>query len=216
MTLNDLISAFRNRADDTAEPYLWSDAEVKQYLNDAENEAADRARLILDASTAATCQIAAVAGTATYSLHQTILDVRRAKIGDSNPLLKTSVEELDMEWPEWESAKGEPTCYVDAEGVIRLVPEPTENGVLSLSVHRLPLESMVLGADAPEIHARYHTRLIDWALRCAYLKRDSDTHNSEMAEHYELAFNLSFGIKPDANVQRKQRDKRPPVVKANW
>lgn len=217
MTLNDLMTAFRARADDTAEPYLWSDNEVKLFLNDAESEAADRARLIQDSTTAAVCQITIAAGTARYPLHTAVLDVRRAKVSSgARPLTQTSIEELDMEWPDWESATGEPTCFYESEGDITLVPKPTQAGTLAMTVHRLPLEGMVLGSDAPEIASRHHFRLVDWALRCAFMKRDADTYDETKAGSYEAMFVASFGYRADANVQRKQRDKRPPIVKANW
>lgn len=75
---------------------------------------------------------------------------------------------------------------------------------------------MAADDDAPEIHERFHRRMIDWALRCAYLTQDADTFDEQAAMKYEAAFDRSFGVRLDSNVQRKHRSKRPNTVKSNW
>jgi hypothetical protein len=50
MNLKELRLAAREDLDDTAKPYLWSDAFLNNGANEAENEAARRARLIVDSS----------------------------------------------------------------------------------------------------------------------------------------------------------------------
>ncbi len=52
--------------------------------------------------------------------------------------------------------------------------------------------------------------------RCAYLKQDAETFDKMKAGEYGALFTASFGERPDANVQRKQRDRRPPVVACSW
>jgi len=84
MTLAELIAAFRTDADDlVANPYLWSDAELTRWANEAEQEAALRAKLLFDASTMAVCQIAVLAGTTSYALHAKVHDVEHARTIDS-------------------------------------------------------------------------------------------------------------------------------------
>jgi hypothetical protein len=48
MTVDELRTLFRNRTQDTAKPYLWSDEEVFEYMDDAQNEACRRAHLLVD------------------------------------------------------------------------------------------------------------------------------------------------------------------------
>ena len=77
MTLAELIAALRTDADDlVANPYLWSDAELTRWANEAEQEAALRAKLLFDASTTAVCQIAVLAGTTSYALHAKVQDAK--------------------------------------------------------------------------------------------------------------------------------------------
>lgn len=217
MTLADLISAFRARADDTAEPFLWSDDEVTLILNEAEVEAATRARLIQDSTTPAVTQIAVTAAGVDYPLHAAILSVERAKLASQpKPLTRTTREELDAAYPNWEALTGQPKFFIEDNGRLRLVPQSTMDDSLSLTVFRLPLEPMAEDTDTPEIHAKYHYRMLDWALRCAYLKNDSETLDKSKAADYQALFEQSFGVLPDANVQRKQREHKATTVRINW
>lgn len=213
MTLDDMISVCRTRTADAVAPYLWSDVEWTMFLNEAENEAAERAQLLLDTSTAACCRISVVANTATYNLHASILKVQRAKLTlGTRPLAETSIEQLDSE-SNWEAGTGTPARFFQTSDTkITLVPIPTAADTLNMRVYRLPLVPMETGIDEPEIAAKHHYRMLDWALRCAYLKQDAETLDKGKAAEYESAFIASFGVKPDANVQRKRRDRRPPVV----
>lgn len=217
MNRADLIAAFRTRADDVTEPYLWSDEEIALYLSESENEAAVRARLIKDSTSTEAAVIAVVANTVDYALHASVFEILRVKLDSQrNTLPRTTVDELDSAAPGWEGRTGSPKYYIEEEGRIRLVPTPLMNDTLRLTVHRLPLESLKGDGSTPEIHAKYHYRLIDWALRCAYMKPDSETLDKVKSGEYAELFRQSFGERPDANVERKQRDHAPTVVKMIW
>lgn len=217
MTLIELIDSFRLRTDDRATPYKWSYDEIRFYLNEAEQEAAERSLLIEDASTAYVCEIALEVGVATYPLHESVLKIERAKLSNGDLLVRASREKMDLYSSTWETTTGTPEYFIDeGNGSIIVSPIPTVTDTLTLTVKRLPLKPMALDSDTPEIHARHHYRMLDWALRCAYLKQDADTFEDDTARKYEAAFERSFGFRQDANVQRKQRDKRRNVVKSNW
>ena len=79
MTLAQLIAQFRREADDEVAPYLFSDAVVTDWLNEAVDEACVRSLLIKDWSTTAVCNIAITAGTSTYSTHPSIINITRAE-----------------------------------------------------------------------------------------------------------------------------------------
>lgn len=209
------MAAFRNRAGDADRaPPLWLDEEIIGYLNEAQNEACERASLILDISTAAVCQIAVVAGTATYNVDPRVLEIKRAKLDSATrPLVETSIEQLDEEMPGWETKTGTPTHFFQTSDTsLTLVPTPIANDTLRQRVIRLPLQPMTGPEDEPEIAERHHYRMLDWAHRCGYLKEDAETINKARASEHEAAFTANFGERPSANVQRKRRDRRPPVV----
>ena len=46
---------------------------------------------------------------------------------------------------------------------------------------------------SPDIDAKYHENLMDWAAHLAYMKTDSETLNLNLAKIYEQKFETSFG-----------------------
>ena len=113
MNLGALIALFRQEADDQAVPYLWSDAEATDYANDAQNEACRRARLIVDSTTAAVCQIAVAANNPVLTLDPRVLFVRRAKLASrSIPLVRRHLADMDLEAPGWEAINGSVDSYI--------------------------------------------------------------------------------------------------------
>jgi hypothetical protein len=208
MTRAELIAAFRLLADDTTPDYLWSDPEIEVYLAEAEAEAAIRARLLIDSTTAAYCSVAVVAGTASYALHANVLDVVDCAL-DGKLLARTSREDLNQVSSSWPETTGTPTSFFTEGGKLVLYPNPAAVGVLSLVVVRLPVRPMGV---SPEIPASVHFKLLDWALKLAYSKRDTDTESQVLAEGYAARFADSFGAPVDANVQRKQAKHRPAIV----
>lgn len=235
MTLQDLVEAFRSRAQDNAAPYLWSDAEVKEFANDAENEAAERASLLRDTTTAAICEVDVVAATAGYLLDARILRVERAKLDlGATPLSLTSTAAMDrgsgvtprdwraqaMSWQSggfgWEQRTGTPVmALLDREGSrwkLTLYPKPVADDTLRLQVFRQPLADMAANDDEPEIPARLHIRLLDWMMHRAYSKQDTETFDQAKADKAEAAFTRTFGERIDANARRKQDDRAPCVT----
>lgn len=224
MTLADIIAEFRSQRSDAATPYLWADSDIITYLNSAVDEVCERALLIEDRATAACCQITLIAAQADYVLHTSVIKVKRITYA-GQALTETSVEALDNEDPLWETRTGEPKLYVlTGKTGLRMVPAPTTATVavtntIYLTVYRTPLVPLTTDTDtdsSPEIPAIYHYRMMPWLYRCALLKTDAETMNKEKAMEQEAIFEAAFGVRPDANVQRKRRDKRPPVTTICW
>lgn len=237
MNLQGLIAAFRARAQDTAQPYLWSDDEVKEFANDAEIEAAERASLLRDTTTAAICEVDVVAGTAAYLLDPRIFRVERAKLDLGRvPLTLTSTAAMDrgtgvtprdwrtqsLSWQSggsgagWEQRTGTPIqALLDREGArwkLTLFPKPVADDTLRLQVFRQPLEAMADNTDQPEIEPRLHIRLLDWMMYRAYSKEDAETFDRTKALEAEAMFTRTFGERIDANARRKQDDRAPCVT----
>lgn len=216
MLVTALIAEFRRVMGDEAAPYFWSDDEIVRYIAEAVDEACERARLIEDKTTAEVCQIDIEAGTADYAMHPSVIAIKRAKLGD-DALIETSEEAMDQSDPRWETREGLPTRFIQTETSIRLVPTPDEDGTVQMTVFRRPVDPVGIDTDLSDVlPERYHLRLMPWAYRCAYRKTDSETFNEKFAESREIEFTRMFGVRLDANVQRKHRDKRPPVVRMIW
>lgn len=202
MTLGDLMTLFRQEADDETAPYMWSDVEVIDYANDAQNEACRRARLIVDSRTAAICTYAVSIGNPIVPLDPRIITIKRAKLtARSIPLVRTPLKTMDEERPGWEALTGQVTEYVpDYEtSVLRLFRSPTAADTLTLTVARLPLADMTDPTnDSPEIRADYHRSLRFWMMYRAYSKKDIELLNAREAQINLAAFEAEFGKKSAA------------------
>lgn len=217
MTLAELITACRSRADDMAVPYLWSDAEFTEWLHEAECEAAERALLLFDDQDESVCDITTEIGVMRYPLHESVFDVKKAVLigTDLRKILDIVARDtMNAENPDWEGDDALiPSSVIVDEQYIYLHPKPDAEYTVHLSTFRLPLDAMKKNGDEPEIHQRHHARLIDWALHRAYSKHDADASDAKKAADYEAKFERSFGKRHDANVMRKRRHP-PGTVKA--
>jgi hypothetical protein len=218
-TLKDLEAEFRRLANDTGSPQLWTHDEFVRYANDTLVDAVERARLIEDDTTAALCRIPVKADKATYELDPRILSVIRARLASVSVTLEpTDVDSLDRGQRDWETTTGQPWAFIDhGNGKLRLVWTPKADDTLLITVRRLPLKPMVNPEDCPEIHPRFHYRLLDGILERAYMKFDSEkeTYDPQKVQRHAAAFTAAFGAKIDANVQRKRRAHRPRVTRPN-
>lgn len=216
MQVGEFITAFREIVRDKEMPHFWSDERIVSYLNEAVQEACERARLIEDRSMTLDLE----PGQDTYRLHASAFEVKRLTLR-GRPLDETSVEELDCDAPGWEVRTGQPRRFIfeAATGAqpasVRLVPTPMTADTAGLTVYRGAKQALSpsMPSAQPEIPARFHARLMDWLMHRAYLQQDADTFDPTKAATSLALFVQAFGERPDANLQRKHRDKRPPVVR---
>lgn len=218
MDVAGLLADFRRVTGDRTDPYLWSDEDFLAFLNDAVNEACERARLIEDRLTPQCCILTLRAGIDTYPLDPVVVAVKRAGF-NGKPLTVTSVEEMDQRVACWETRAGMPEAVIVGETDLRVlwVPTPDLDGQeINLTVYRRPLVALTLdnsGTDIPALPERYHLRLLNWVYKRAYSVDDPEVQDPTKAAAYDSLFAGDFGARTDANVQRKRRDKRPPVVR---
>jgi len=224
MTLAELIAAYRTDANDKVVPYFASDEDVTGWLNEAENEAAIRGRLIHESDIAAVCQIAVVAGTASYPLHGSLYELSHVafrKEGDAErkPVRLVSSEYLDACMRDWRDREGCPLYAIQGDSGIRLVPRPLEAGTLLLEGYRLPMEPMLLDEQetaTPEINGAHHRHLVQWAMHRGFSIPDMESFDPNRAGLAEAAFTQYFGHRPDSDLRRITREDVPQTVKAFW
>ncbi|MGL6289234.1 MAG: DUF6682 family protein [Silanimonas sp.] len=211
MTLAELIAEARIRLDDAGGKQLWSDLELTSYINEAQREACERALLLESLK-----QLRVTAGRALYTLPGTIQIKQVTPHG--RPALEPADEtKLDIVAPRWrEELSGSPRWFVFRDEKLRIVAAPSADATMTVQHYRLPEDVMASPDDEPEIAERHHLRMLDWALHRAYLKRDADANSPELAARHEAAFTASFGVKMDANVQRKQREHRTHTVQHRY
>ena len=181
--------------DNTTGDRLWSQAEILEYAQDAENEAAERAGLLLDNSGAFT-DISVNTSTALYTMSNTIVDVRSAIMAlGTKELLRTTEKVLDLSYASWRSKTGTPRSYfVSATNEIRVYPQPIVVDTINMTVTRFPNTPMTING-SPEIQARDHPGLLEWILYRSYMKNDSETLNVDKALDHKANFVKIFGEK---------------------
>lgn len=222
MTLAELIAQFRVDTNDLAAGQLSSDANITAWLNEAEEEAAIRAQLIHDVSTAAVCSIAVTAPTSVYTLHAAILDITRAVFtptGSSTQyeLYLTDRIEQDRTHPDWRTLVDIPHEAIQTDTTLQLGCIPSTSGTISLEAHRLPLLPIEdRSSESPEIGRVHHRHLVQWALHRCYSRPDAEIYDPGRAAKAEAEFTRVFGLRPDASYQRNSQANRPLFNKAIW
>ena len=223
MTLEQLLARTRNLADDIVAggAELWTDEILTEYLNEAEVEACIRAKLIEEIGTVR-CELALVEDQRIYDLDPLVLGVMAARIrGESCDLDRAAIENVRFA----RNFGGRPRAYAlmgdasDAAGiklVFDRVAPPDTTDILDLHIHRRPLEPMEDPADEPEIGVVHHDALPYWALHLAFLHRDTDAEDPQRSADMAARFTARFGVRVDANVARKQRRRRAPVVRPDY
>lgn len=211
MTLEQLIERFRIDSNDRVTPYFCPDEDVAAWLNDAEEEAAIRARLLVEDSNPAMCELAIVAGQSEYTLHAKVYEIVHQTFqavggGRRAPLVVVTREMLNRVCPDWrDQPNGEPRWLIQSETKARLVPTPSSDGLVRLEVYRLPLKRMASETHKPEIHEANHLHLVQWALHKGYSIPDADFGDASRARTALEAFERHFGKRPDADMRRSTR-----------
>lgn len=201
MTFTEIEKLVRREIDDEvgadADKYVqkW---QVLAYANDAEQEACIRGRLLTDSTSAEVCSVALTAGTATYAFDPRILHLLRGKVaGAARPVSRVSFTRLDELVESWEDHTGEVVAFVTGmdKRMLRLYRNPVADGVLNLSVVRLPLADMTADT-GPEIPTYLHTALVPWIKYRIYNNQDSELFNKARATEMLAQFELKFGRRP--------------------
>lgn len=213
MTLEALIARFRTMAGDLSDPPFWGSADVAAWINEAEREAALRARLIRDSAT-----IALAEGEREFDTPEGLTEVRyaEARIGElSFPLAQVGYDELDAARPGWRNNVDRPADFVHDESkcVIGCVADQAYE--IYIEFYRLPAEDMADDDDEPEIHKRHHLHLIEWVEHIAFGIPDADMMDIKRSQEAEARFERYFGKRPDAATRRRQNANTPHRNKAH-
>lgn len=210
MTLADLIRRFRVLADDKVQPYLWADEDLIDWLNDAQDQAAVRGRLLREDANPAVCSIPLSVGVHTYPLHATVYEIailRLIPAGAERPrtIFLKSREWLNREFPGWRDDPNPARYAIQEDTTLRLVGGFNAGDTLALECYRLPLKQLTMDTSKPEIHVSHHAHLIQWALHRAFGVPDSDNFDPQRAEKAEREFTAYFGSLPDSDMRRATR-----------
>ena len=224
LTLADIRRRVRSRLDDTNQPYLWSDQELNDYINDTLRDACIRANLTVEDDIAIPFTMAdATTWNNKYALPSGILDVRSVYL-DSNPTLtlsRTSMRRREQYYGGRVQYTGRPLQYAvdktkagtgDDYGIfvrtLVFIPTPYQADTAYIDVSRLPV-LLEDDEDVPEIDEIWHPDLVYGVTALAYLKRDSDTFDPRKSDHDMAMFEERFGVRLPASVLRERQAEVP-------
>lgn len=220
MTLRDLIEQFRFDTDDVSTPPLVTDKELTVLLNEAEREAATRAHLLFDRSSAF-ATLSLKAGIREIRVNPIAVDVAMIWLidsgGERHKVTATDRDEQDRINPDWRTNTELPTGFMFYDsGVVEFNAAADADYTAKLETHRLPKSAMAQKTDSPEIGAIHHPYLVEWAKYKTYAKPDSDLFDANKAKEALAKFEDYFGFRPDADARKRERANQPHRNKAYW
>ncbi len=196
--------------------YLWTDATLIRYINEAQRRFAVRGLVLRDGSTDEVTRIEMVEDQDTYPLHPAVLAVISAKVEDQQAdLTRVGHSVLSMYRPPSEawfdptyfsSVPAGPTlAYLTDEELsaddsdslsnvtLRVFPPPAaaqDGQVLRLRVVRKPIETLRVGGlnASPEIPEDHHIEMLDWAAYLALRIVDDDAGSPKRATEFASSF----------------------------
>ena len=198
-------------AQDTTLPYLWQDEDIDDWLNEAQQEATIRARLLraTPASHPALCEFSLTAGETAITVPDQLYEISHqewAAGGERRPLKLMSREWMDTTLPGWRAMPAaEPDYLVQDRQALEVVPPPIAAGAVLIEGYRLP-EPMELDDDEPRIPLAHHIHLVQWALHIGYSLPDAETLNPGKSQAAEAEFTRYFGARPDADLRADTRN----------
>lgn len=209
MTSTDLLFAFRTEMVDIVAPYLWEDAEIFAFIDEAQTLFCRDTVGIADARTPVLTQINVIPGTDWYATSPLILNIRKVTRADTG----LKVDMLTAEQADTANITFLPTILgpvkqlilgLDAHAV-RISPMPNETVTLNLSVYRLPLVPITdVGDQLIEIDIQHQVNLMLWMKHRAYDKQDGETFDRRKSDEYRQRF-TAYCARVSQEMQRARR-----------
>jgi hypothetical protein len=196
MTIAALVTEAReDLLNDTVEPYLWSDAQLTRYANEAVIEACNRTPLLRKTKT-----VSVIATTAAYALDSYTRQIYTLKLAlGTSPLTQETEASMDIKYGyNWRNATGAPRHYIRT-----LYPVPVVNDTLTYTCSATPDSTFSLDTD---MDATDQKGLLFWIAHKALLLPDPTIFNPIKSGDYLMMFNAEFGTPKTARYQRAVQD----------
>lgn len=220
MNSTELLDKFRLEVFDTADPYLWSDDEIFEYMDDAQKMFCRLVEGIPD-STSSITQISYAAGDVWAPIDPKVLKIRKVyKLSNYDNVQFINFEDIghniteDYRRPmydELDDSTGEVRQIILGMEMdqVRLVKIPIAADTLQMIIYRLPLTDITGTGIDLEIHQQHHVHLIHWMKFRAYSKHDAEAFNKGKAEEFEAKF---VAYCKQARIEQETRKHKPRTV----
>lgn len=211
MNSTELLGRFRSDVVDEAAPFLWSDEEIYDNIDDAQKMFCRLTGGLPDATTVATTRIPYVAGDEWVTTHSSILKIREAyRLSDGRQIGIWNYEDLPARGLRLDSRTGILQSLVIGmePNKVRLLPIPSIADTIRLLVDRMPIKRITdVGEQTLEIAEQHHLHLLLWVKHLAYNKQDDETYDKKKADEYESRFN-AYCVQAKAEKDRAKHKTR--------
>lgn len=201
MNSTALLNLFRADVVDAVTPYLWSDAEVYAYMNDAYYMFVRLTEGVADFTTPSICEVEASANEPTAPVSPKILrfvsatrasDGRQVKVINYNDMDRSLMADYGITVSSaFPNTVGSVRAMVVGmqRGVVRWLDIPAVTDTINLLVYRLPLGTITgAGQALTDVEDHHHLHLLKWMKSLAYSKQDAETFDKGKAAEYEQQF----------------------------
>lgn len=208
MNSTEILDTFREEMNDLVSPYLWSDALLYRYLNEAQEMFCRKTEGIEDSSTESICRLAVTAGEDWYPISRKILKVREAiNVATGRPVDLMNMEKASVKGVLFNGYPGPLKLFVTGleKHKLRAWPLPNQDVNVELRVFRLPLEAITDDGDQElEIDEQHHLSLLLWMKHRAYNREDAETFDRRKSDEYEARF-LAYCAEARKEQERARR-----------
>lgn len=189
MNTTELLAIFRDEMADTVPDYLWSDALVYGYMDDAQKQFCRDAYGIEDARS---YSIATAAGSEWYAMDSKILELRGVVDSRGCTIPVHTAPQARFRGVRFDGVSGRPQCFVKGmqRGYLRAYPIPTSSDTGTYRLETLRLSEDIGAGDDFEIEDHHHRNLLSWVKYRAYSKHDAETFNAAKAAEFRTEFAL--------------------------
>lgn len=181
MTTTELLAVFRQEVFDLETPYLWSDALIYTYIDEAQKQFCRDTYGIAD-SKSFTISILAD-GTEWYAIDPRILKLRDAVDATTGlPVALVAVEKMEDNELRFDGTVGPLRALITGmeEHEVRACPIPNQAKTVALRTFRLP--ATVTSGSTFEIDTQHILYLLYWVKYRAYYVQDADARDEKKAE----------------------------------
>lgn len=184
-TVGDLIKAFREDERDAVEPFLWTDAQLVRFANEALTEFALETKSIYDDSSYIT-RFDYAAGQQDFELHPAVIDVVEAYAAGRQLRVTAPGVVRRNELP----SGGTPELLVlnRSANALKLYPAPALAGSLELTVIRKPLGEVGKADAIPDVPQDERRHLLLYMAHRAYNVHDADVFDPAKARDFLSEF----------------------------
>lgn len=204
MNTTELLSTFRQEVFDTVAPYLWSDALIYTYIDDAQKQFCRDTYGIEDARSFK-LTILGDSTTVWYAIDPMILKLRDAinpDTGDDVPFI--AVEKMRQNNMKLDGTKGPLKALVTGleKGMVRTYPIPNLASTVELRTFRLSAD--VGAGDDFEIDPQHVLNLLLWVKSKAYSVQDAETNDPRKAAGFKAEWD-AYCAKAKVEQSRMRR-----------